>query len=77
MLSKDKMLDLAVAIPTLVRSYLSMFVAGSVFICYLILPSQRHFRHTLIMNLAGAGERPTLSEQSYTLTRCLQISSML
>jgi len=51
------MLDLAVAIPTLVGSYLSMFAAGSVFVCYLILPPQKHYRHTLIMNLAGAGEQ--------------------
>ncbi|PVH79570.1 hypothetical protein DL98DRAFT_630983 [Cadophora sp. DSE1049] len=42
------------AIPTLVGSYLSMFAAGTVFICYLILPPQKHYRHTLIMNLAGA-----------------------
>ncbi|KAH7371869.1 G protein-coupled glucose receptor regulating Gpa2-domain-containing protein [Cadophora sp. MPI-SDFR-AT-0126] len=48
------MLDLSVAIPTLVGSYLSMLAAGSVFICYLILPPQKHYRHTLIMNLAGA-----------------------
>ncbi|KAH6707520.1 hypothetical protein BKA61DRAFT_678918 [Leptodontidium sp. MPI-SDFR-AT-0119] len=48
------MLDLAIAVPTLVGSYLSMLAAGSVFICYLILPPQKHFRHTLIMNLAGA-----------------------
>ncbi|KAH9219375.1 G protein-coupled glucose receptor regulating Gpa2-domain-containing protein [Leptodontidium sp. 2 PMI_412] len=43
------------AAPTLVGSYLSILAAGSVFICYLILPPQKHFRHTLIMNLAGAG----------------------
>lgn len=51
-----KMLDLAVAIPTLVGSVLSMFAAGSIFLCYLVLPPQRHFRHTLILNLAAAGE---------------------
>lgn len=50
------MRDLAIAVPTLVGSYLSMLAAGSVFICYLVLPPQKHFRHTLIMNLAGAGE---------------------
>ncbi|CZT05962.1 uncharacterized protein RAG0_11845 [Rhynchosporium agropyri] len=48
------MLDLAVAVPTLLGSYLSMLAAGSVFICYIILPAQKHYRHTLIMNLAGA-----------------------
>ena len=50
------MLDLAVAIPTLVGSILSMFAAGFVVTCYLILPPQKHFRHTLILNLACAGE---------------------
>ncbi|KAF8853791.1 hypothetical protein BDZ45DRAFT_694001 [Acephala macrosclerotiorum] len=48
------MLDLAVAVPTLVGSILSMFAAGFIFLCYLILPPQRHFRHTLILNLAAA-----------------------
>jgi hypothetical protein len=51
------MIDLAVAIPTLIGSILSMFAAGFIFICYLILPPQRHFRHTLILNLAAAGNR--------------------
>jgi hypothetical protein len=49
------MLSLAVAIPTLVGSILSMLAAGLIFLCYLILPPQRHFRHTLILNLAAAG----------------------
>ncbi|OWP01765.1 hypothetical protein B2J93_3427 [Marssonina coronariae] len=48
------MVDFAVAIPTLVGSYLSMFAAGSILICYFVLPSQSHFRHTLIINLACA-----------------------
>ncbi|KAH8684283.1 G protein-coupled glucose receptor regulating Gpa2-domain-containing protein [Tricladium varicosporioides] len=48
------MLDLAIAIPTLTGSILSMFAAGFVFVCYLILPPQIHFRHTLILNLAAA-----------------------
>ncbi|KAI9047395.1 hypothetical protein LZ554_008840 [Drepanopeziza brunnea f. sp. 'monogermtubi'] len=49
------MVDLAAAIPTLVGSYLSTIAAGSVIICYFLLsPSQEHFRHTLILNLAGA-----------------------
>ncbi|CAG8955939.1 hypothetical protein HYFRA_00008792 [Hymenoscyphus fraxineus] len=48
------MLDLAVAIPTLVGSALSMTAAGFVFLCYLLLPSQLHFRHILIINLAAA-----------------------
>ncbi|PBP27660.1 hypothetical protein BUE80_DR001402 [Diplocarpon rosae] len=48
------MVDLAVAIPTLMGSYLSMFAAGSILICYLVLPSQKHFRHSLIVNLACA-----------------------
>ncbi|CZR56355.1 uncharacterized protein PAC_06243 [Phialocephala subalpina] len=48
------MLDLVVAVPTLVGSVLSMFAAGFIFLCYLILPPQRHFRHTLILNLAAA-----------------------
>jgi hypothetical protein len=52
----SKMLDLAVAVPTLVGSILSMFAAGFIFLCYLILPPQRHFRHTLILNLAAAGK---------------------
>lgn len=50
------MLDLAVAIPTLVGSILSMFAAGFIFLCYFLLPSQQHFRHTLILNLAFAGK---------------------
>lgn len=49
------MLDPAVAIPTLVGSALSMTAAGFVFLCYLLFPSQLHFRHTLIINLATAG----------------------
>ncbi|KUJ17743.1 uncharacterized protein LY89DRAFT_561315, partial [Mollisia scopiformis] len=43
-----------VAIPILVGSIVSMFAAGFIFLCYLLLPPQRHFRHTLILNLAAA-----------------------
>ena len=50
------MLDLAVSIPTLVGSLLSTVSTGSIFICYAVLPRQKHFRHTLILNLAAAGE---------------------
>ena len=49
------MLDLAVAIPTFIGSFLSMLAAGFIFMCYVVLPSQKHFRHTLILNLACAG----------------------
>ncbi|KAN0099600.1 G protein-coupled glucose receptor regulating Gpa2 domain containing protein [Hyaloscypha variabilis] len=31
-----------------------MFAAGFIFLCYIILPPQKHFRHTLILNLAFA-----------------------
>ncbi|EKD14704.1 hypothetical protein MBM_06915 [Drepanopeziza brunnea f. sp. 'multigermtubi' MB_m1] len=49
------MVDFAAAIPTLVGSYLSAIAAASVIICYFVLsPSQKHFRHTLILNLASA-----------------------
>ncbi|KAE9364457.1 hypothetical protein N431DRAFT_519914 [Stipitochalara longipes BDJ] len=48
------MLDPAVAIPTLVGSVLSMFAGGFIFLCYIVLPPQKHFRHTLILNLAFA-----------------------
>jgi hypothetical protein len=50
------MLDLTIAVPTLVGSILSMFAAGFIFMCYLVLPPQKHFRHTLILNLAFAGK---------------------
>jgi hypothetical protein len=50
------MLNQAIAIPTLVGSVLSMFAAGFIFLCYIVLPSQKHFRHKLILNLAFAGE---------------------
>ena len=50
------MLDLAVQIPTMVGSVLSLFASGSIFICYVYLPPKRHFRHTLILNLAAAGK---------------------
>ena len=49
------MLDLAVAIPTLAGSIISMFASGCILFCYLVLPPQRHIRHTLILNLAAAG----------------------
>ncbi|RDW82358.1 hypothetical protein BP6252_03470 [Coleophoma cylindrospora] len=48
------MLDLAVAIPTLVGSIVSMLASGTMLLCYCVLPPQRHFRHTLIINLATA-----------------------
>ena len=50
------MLDLAIAVPTLIGSVLSMFAAGFIFLYYIVLPSQKHFRHTLILNLAFAGK---------------------
>lgn len=48
--------DLTSAIPTFIGSVLSMFAAGSIFACYMILPPRKHFRHTLILNLAAAGK---------------------
>lgn len=53
------MLDLAVVIPTLVGSIFSVLAAGPVFVFYLVLPLPKHFRHTLILNLAAAGKLPT------------------
>ena len=58
------MLDLAVAIPTLVGSVVSMFAAGFIFLCYVVLPPQKHFRHTLILNLAFAGKLVFPQDQS-------------
>lgn len=63
------MLDLALAVPTLVGSILSMFAAGIIFLCYLILPPQRHFRHTLILNLAAAGK--LILDQSFVVAECV------
>ncbi|TVY65568.1 hypothetical protein LSUE1_G007497, partial [Lachnellula suecica] len=48
------MLDLAIAVPALIGSLLSMLAAGFIIICYIILPHQPHFRHILILNLAIA-----------------------
>jgi hypothetical protein len=47
--------DPAVAIPTLVGSLLSCISSGLIFVCYIVLPQIPHFRHILILNLAGAG----------------------
>jgi hypothetical protein len=33
-----------------------MFAAGFIFMCYLVLHPQKHFRHILILNLAFAGQ---------------------
>jgi hypothetical protein len=48
------MLELAVAVPTLIGSIASTLAAASVIFCYHVLPRQKHFRHTLIWNLAVA-----------------------
>ena len=48
--------DLAVAVVTLKGSIISVFAAGPIFVCYLVLPPQKNFRHTLILNLATTGK---------------------
>ncbi len=67
------MLDLAVAIPTLVGSILSMFAAGFIFLCYIILPPKRHFRHILILNLAFAGEFTIVSRAGALQMNCYRL----
>ncbi|KAF3928487.1 hypothetical protein ABW20_dc0107821 [Dactylellina cionopaga] len=44
----------AIAVANLVGSLLSIFGSGFIAITYLILPLKRHFRHSLILNLAIA-----------------------
>lgn len=48
--------DLARSILTLVGHFLSVCGAGTILVCYAILPQRRHIRHALIINLAVAGE---------------------
>jgi hypothetical protein len=69
--------DLAIATPTLVGSILSMFAAGFIFTCYLILPPQEHFRHTLILNLAFAGKFCTSLDSLSPILTILETFSIL
>ena len=47
-------IDWVVAIPMVTGSLLSFLGAGTILLCYLVLPQKRHFRHALIINLAIA-----------------------
>jgi len=50
-----KGLRLAAAIVEFIGSTSSFLGATFIIVCYLLLPTKRHFRHILILNLALAG----------------------
>ena len=49
-------LRLAVAVIEFIGSTSSFLGATFMIVCYLLLPMKRHFRHTLILNLAVSGK---------------------
>ena len=47
---------IAIAAVTATASLSSMIGSAFILVCYAILPSDRHFRHILILNLAASGK---------------------
>jgi hypothetical protein len=57
-MAEENDIDYATALPTFIGSLLSFLASGTAIVFQAIRPPQRHFRHSLIVNLLVAGMIP-------------------